>query len=57
MHMVDVFFNVNSAVGTALWGSAVAMAYSSKRFKVGWTIIKFQFMGVMGAFVFAAQMD
>lgn len=55
MHMADAL--MSPAVGTALWGSsAVAMAYSSKKVQSGLDDNKIPLMGVMGAFVFAAQM-
>lgn len=55
MHMADAL--MSPAVGTALWGSsAVVMAYSAKKVQKGLDDKKIPLMGVMGAFVFAAQM-
>lgn len=55
MHMADAL--MSPAVGTALWGSsAVVMAYSANKVQKGLDDKKIPLMGVMGAFVFAAQM-
>ena len=55
MHMADAL--MSPAVGTALWGSsAVVMAYSADKVQKGLDDKKIPLMGVMGAFVFAAQM-
>ncbi len=55
MHMADAL--LSPAVGTTMWaGSLVAMGYSSKKLKENIDNKTIPLMGVMGAFIFAAQM-
>jgi cobalt/nickel transport system permease protein len=55
MHMADAL--LSPAVGTALWaGTAVAGGYASKKLKERIDDRTIPLMGVLGAFIFAAQM-
>ena len=55
MHMADAL--LSPAVGTTMWaGSLAAMGYSSKKLKENIDNKTIPLMGVMGAFIFAAQM-
>ena len=55
MHMADAL--ISPAVGGTMWAaSAVAIAYCSKKVKQDLDERKVPLMGVLGAFVFAAQM-
>lgn len=55
MHMADAL--LSPAVGTAMWaGTIVAMGYASKKMKENFDDKITPLMGVLGAFIFAAQM-
>ncbi|MBI5557232.1 MAG: energy-coupling factor ABC transporter permease [Deltaproteobacteria bacterium] len=55
MHMADAL--LSPAVGTAMWGAAAAtIAYSSMKVKKELDDRRIPLMGVLGAFIFAAQM-
>ena len=55
MHMADAL--VSPAVGGAMWAaSAAAVAYSSSKLRNGTEERRIPLMGVMGAFLFSAQM-
>ena len=55
MHMADAL--LSPAVGGVMWaGAAGAIAYSSKKVKEEIDTKKIPLMGVLGAFIFAAQM-
>lgn len=55
MHMADAL--LSPAVGATMWaGSAAAMGYSSSKLKKNTDNKTIPLMGVMGAFIFAAQM-
>jgi cobalt/nickel transport system permease protein len=55
MHMADAL--LSPAVGGTMWGaSAVAIAYCSKKVRSGMDDRRIPLMGVLGAFIFAAQM-
>ncbi len=55
MHMADAL--LSPAVGATMWaGSLAALGYSSKRLKENIDNKTIPLMGVMGAFIFAAQM-
>ncbi len=55
MHMADAL--LSPAVGTSLWAATAAtVAYSSKKLQKDMDEQKVPLMGVLGAFVFAAQM-
>jgi cobalt/nickel transport system permease protein len=55
MHMADAL--LSPAVGTTLWaGTAVVTGYASKKLKVQIDDKMIPLMGVLGAFIFAAQM-
>ena len=55
MHMADAL--ISPAVGLTMWGvSAGLMGYCSKKLQDGLNDEKIPMMGVLGAFVFAAQM-
>ncbi|MFA5321401.1 MAG: energy-coupling factor ABC transporter permease [Smithella sp.] len=55
MHMADAL--LSPAVGATMWaGSVAAIGYSSKKLKENLDNKTIPLMGVMGAFVFAAQM-
>jgi len=55
MHMADAL--VSPAVGGVMWAvSAGAVAYSSARLRTDTDERRVPLMGVMGAFLFAAQM-
>ncbi|MEN6331414.1 MAG: energy-coupling factor ABC transporter permease [Smithella sp.] len=55
MHMADAL--LSPAVGATMWaGSLAAMGYSSKKLKENIDNKTIPLMGVMGAFIFAAQM-
>ena len=55
MHMADAL--LSPAVGTALWaGTAAVGGYASKKLKVQIDDKMIPLMGVLGAFIFAAQM-
>ncbi len=55
MHMADAL--LSPSVGAAFWaGTAATIAYASKKLKQGLDDRMIPLMGVLGAFVFAAQM-
>jgi cobalt/nickel transport system permease protein len=55
MHMADAL--ISPAVGVSAWGaSALTIAYCSKKLKNSFGDEKLPLMGVLGAFIFAAQM-
>jgi cobalt/nickel transport system permease protein len=55
MHMADAL--INPAVGSTMWAaSAGLIIYSSKKLREGGADNKTALMGILGAFVFAAQM-
>jgi len=55
MHMADAL--LSPAVGATMWaGSAAAIGYSSKELKKNLDNKTIPLMGIMGAFIFAAQM-
>ncbi|HQG65398.1 MAG: energy-coupling factor ABC transporter permease [Smithella sp.] len=55
MHMADAL--LSPAVGATMWaGSAAAIGYSSKKLKENLDNKTIPLMGIMGAFIFAAQM-
>ena len=55
MHMTDAL--LSPAVGTAFWaGTLASIAYSSRKLKEGIDEKLIPLMGVLGAFIFAAQM-
>ena len=55
MHMADSL--LSPAVGTVMWGATTCLlAYSAKKVQNDLDESKIPFMGVLGAFVFAAQM-
>ncbi|MDD5286855.1 MAG: energy-coupling factor ABC transporter permease [Desulfuromonadaceae bacterium] len=55
MHMADAL--LSPAVGGAMWAaSAATIAYCSKKVRTGMDDRKIPLMGVLGAFIFAAQM-
>ncbi|HNZ65511.1 MAG TPA: energy-coupling factor ABC transporter permease, partial [Smithella sp.] len=55
MHMADAL--LSPAVGATMWaGSAAAIGYSSKKLKENLNNKTIPLMGIMGAFIFAAQM-
>ena len=55
MHMADAL--ISPAVGSALWAaSAATIAYSARKLRKEGDDSKIPLMGVLGAFIFAAQM-
>lgn len=55
MHMADAL--ISPAVGGAMWAAAAGtVAYAAKKVQIGLDERKVPLMGVLGAFVFAAQM-
>ncbi len=55
MHMADAL--ISPAVGGAMWAATAGLtAYSAKKVRVGLDERKAPLMGVLGAFIFAAQM-
>ncbi|WP_119286530.1 energy-coupling factor ABC transporter permease [Azohydromonas sediminis] len=55
MHMADAL--LSPAVGAAMWlASGTALAFASRRLRVGRDDVLVPLMGLLGAFVFAAQM-